>query len=243
MGNYIIERQPDVLINIGDFADMHSLSTYDTGKRAGEGARYEEDIRATKAAMSILLQPMEEYNSRMRRLKMRQYRPEMHLTLGNHEQRIMRHVDSYPILEGRLGYNDLGYAEAGWNVHNFLEVVELDGILYSHYFPRNAQGRIVQTSRGSPNARTQIQREGQSASSGHLQGLDFAIQQRGTRRDYGIIAGSFYLHEENYLSPQGTAYWRGVVYKHEVSDGQYDPMFLSIDYLLNNWWDGVDRYV
>lgn len=238
LGNYIVERQPDVIIQIGDFADMHSLSSYDLGKRSGEGARYEADIAASKRGMEVLMQPIKQYNIRQRSWHKPLYVPRKVITLGNHEQRIVRHTNAYPVLYGRLSYEDLGYQDFGWEVHDFLETVEIDGILYSHYFPRNAQGRVVQTHRGATNARLQVQREGQSCSSGHLQGLDFHVQQRRERRDYGIIAGSFYLHEEDYLSPQGTAYWRGVVYKHEVNDGNYDPMFISIQYLLDKWWDG-----
>ena len=242
LGNYIVERKPDVIIQIGDFADMHSLSSYDLGKKSGEGARYEADIDAAKKGMEVLLGPIRRYNNSKRFQRKAQYRPRMVLTLGNHEQRIERHVNSYPVLDGRLSYADLGFEECGWEVYPFLETVEIDGILYSHYFPRNAQGRVVQTFRGAPNARLQVQREGQSCSSGHLQGLDFHVQQRRDRRDYGLIAGSFYLHEEDYLSPQGTAYWRGVIYKHEVHDGNYDAMFVSIDYLLRKYWDG-NEYV
>lgn len=242
LGNYIIDQKPDVIVQIGDFADMHSLSSYDSGKKAGEGARYERDIQAAKSAMATLMEPIENYNKKKRKNKEKQYRPELLLTLGNHENRINRHVNSYPVLEGRLSTGDLDFEKWGWEVHDFLEVVERDGIAYSHYFPRNANGQIVQTTRGAPNARVQVQREQQSCTSGHLQGLSFHVQQLRDRRHYGIVAGSFYTHEEDYLGPQGTAYWRGVVIKHEVRDGNYDPMFVSMDYLLNNWWDGKERY-
>ncbi len=242
LGNYIVNQRPDSIIMLGDFADMHSLGTYDVGRKAGEGARYEEDIRSAKSAMATLFEPINEYNEQRRRSKERMYRPGWDLLLGNHENRINRHVNSYPVLDGRLSTRDLGYEERGWDVHDFLEVVEIDGIAYSHYFPRNANGQIMQTLRGAPNARTQVQREQQSATAGHLQGLSFHVQQLRERRHYGLIAGSFYMHEEDYLGPQGTAYWRGVVVKHEVENGNYDPMFVSMEYLLKNWWDGIDRY-
>jgi hypothetical protein len=241
LGNYLVHKQPDVIIHIGDHADMHSLGTYDMGKKAGEGARYENDIIAAQRGMDALFEPIRSYNKKKKKNKEKQYKPEMHITLGNHEQRINRHVNSYPVLDGRLSTDDLRYSDYGWTVHEFLETVEVDGIIYSHYFPRNAQGRIVQTHRGSPSAALQVQREAQSCTSGHLQGLSFHVQQRGTRRDYGLIAGSFYMHDEDYLCPQGTAYWRGIVYKHEVHEGGYDPMFVSLDYLLENFWDGKER--
>lgn len=240
LGHYIVHRKPDVIVQIGDFADMHSLGSYDVGKKAGEGARYRDDIHAAHTAMEVLLGPIWAEQARNRRNKERIYNPRMVLTLGNHENRIERHVNAYPVLDGHLSIDNLSYAEYGWEVYDFLDTVEIDSILYSHYFPRNATGHIVQTYRGAPNARTQVIREGQSCSSGHLQGLDFHVQQRRTGRHYGLIAGSFYMHEEDYLSPQGTEYWRGVVYKHEVHDGNYDPMFVSMDYLLKRWWDGTE---
>ena len=162
--------------------------------------------------------------------------------MGNHENRINRHVNNYPVLDGRLSTEDLPYKEWGWNVHDFLDVIELDGIAYCHYFPRNASGRIVQTHRGSPSARVQVQREGKSSTSGHLQGLDIHFQQRSDHVATGLIAGSFYMHEEDYLSPQGTAYKRGIMVKHEVVDGGYDPMWVSLQFLLDNYWDGNDTY-
>ena len=235
LSNYIVHIKPDVLIQLGDFADMHSLSSYDSGRKAGEGARYEDDIQASKMGMSVLMSSIEDYNSRAKRLKIKQYRPKQILTLGNHENRISRHVNQYPILEGRLHYRDLGYLDAGWDVYDYLDVAESEDVLYSHFFPRNAQGRVVQSYRGSPSAALQVRREMQSCTSGHLQGLDFAVLQTGARRYYGIIAGSFYMHDEDYLTPQGTAYWRGVIVKHQVKDGEYDPMFVSLDYLLRKW--------
>lgn len=235
IGKYIVDKQPEVIVQIGDFADMHSLSSYDMGRKSGEGARYEVDIAAAQEGMATLMAPIIEYNRKQVKNKKAQYKPHMVLTLGNHENRINRHVNSNPILEGRLSTDDLGFASYGWEVHEFLEVVEIDGVLYSHYFPRNAQGKVVQSFRGAPNARAQVQREMQSCTSGHLQGLDFHIQQTATTRKYGIIAGSCYLHEEDYLTPQGTAYWRGIIYKHEVHDGEYDVMFVSLDYLQRRY--------
>ena len=242
LGNYIVDKKPDVIVQIGDFADMHSLSSYDVGKKAGEGARYEEDIRAAQRGMQVLMLPTEKFNNRKRKNKEKQYKPEKIITLGNHENRIWKHVNNYPVLEGRLSFRDLEFDKYGWKVFDFLEVVERHGIAYSHFFPRNANGQIAQTYRGAPNARVQVQREQQSCTSGHLQGVSYHVQQLRNRRHQGLIAGSFYLHEENYLSPQGTSYWRGVVMKYEVDDGNYDPLFVSMDYLINKYWDGKDYW-
>ena len=242
LGNYIVEKQFEHIQCLGDLADMHALSSYDKGKKSGEGVRVQEDLDASYHAMQVLFKPIDNYNKQQRKNKKRKYEPTKDLNLGNHENRITRHVNANPELDGFLSTDALRYADFGWKVHSFLAVNERDGILYSHYFPRNAQGRIVQSLRGAPSAALQVRREMRSCTSGHLQGLDFHIQQTGTRRYYGIIAGSFYLHELEYLTKQGEHYWRGVIVKNEVNDGEYDPMFISIRYLLDNYWDGINRY-
>ena len=213
IGKYIVHKQPDVVVCLGDFADMHSLSSYDHGKKAGEGARYQLDINAAKNGMAHLLRPMVAYNRQQARNKKAQYKPRMVLTLGNHENRINRYVNDYPQLADYLSTDNLGYQDYGWEVYPFLETVEIDGITYSHFFPRGPNGRVMQTHRGSPSARAQVQRNGGSCTAGHLQGIDFSILNTGYGMRYGLIAGSCYLHDEDYLSPQETEYWRGIIMK------------------------------
>ena len=231
IGKYIVHKQPDTIVCLGDFADMHSLSSYDRGTKGFEGRRYNKDVRASKLAMQTLLKPIHSYNANQRKNKKSIYKPKMIMLLGNHENRINRAVDKDAILEDTISTKDLGYEEAGWEVIPFLGTKTIDGVTYSHYFPRSNNGRVMQNTRGAPSALAQGQREMRSCTSGHLQGLDFNIRQLGDRRIYNIIAGSCYLHDEDYLSPQGTEYWRGIIHKFDVHDGMYDPLFLSLDYL------------
>ena len=53
-----------------------------------------------------------------------------------------------------------------------------------------------------------------------------------------------YLHEEDYKGPQGNTHWRGIIIKHEVAGGEYDPMFVSLDYLCRRY-EGIslDRFM
>ncbi len=69
IGKYLVEKKPDKIICLGDFADMPSLSTYDVGKRSFEGKRYVKDIEASKKAMDALLSPLWEFNARAKRNK------------------------------------------------------------------------------------------------------------------------------------------------------------------------------
>ena len=58
-GKAICDYMPDVVINIGDFADMPSLSTHDVkGSKYFEGLRYKKDVEVVKEAMKKLLEPL-----------------------------------------------------------------------------------------------------------------------------------------------------------------------------------------
>lgn len=219
---YIADRNPDVLIQIGDFADMNSLSSYDVGKKAHEGKRYVADIDASNEAMNRLMEKVPKNTRKV-------------LTLGNHEDRIDRAVEADAKLEGAISIKDLHYEHFGFEVYPFLQPVVIDGVSYCHYFPRSASGSVGQTKRGAPNARAQLIREGRSAVSGHQQGLDVACMPLGGVLQWGIIAGSAYPHIEKYLSPQGNTHWRGILVFHEVRDGYFDLMTVSLGYLKGRY--------
>lgn len=232
IGNYIVKKQPDVVINIGDFADMPSLSSYDVGKKSFEGRRYTNDIAASKAAMEALLGPLHDHNERQRKNGKKQYKPRMVLTMGNHENRINRAVDSDPKLDGVLSTDDLKYSEFGWEVHDFLDVVIIDGIAYSHYFVTGVAGRPASS------AAAQFRKTNMSCIAGHQQGLQIHT---GNRADgallTSVIAGSCYEHNEDYLGPQGNKHWRGLLVLHEVHAGQFDLMPVSLKYLKEKYAD------
>jgi hypothetical protein len=235
IGKYIVEQQPDVVVCIGDFADMSSLSTYDKGKRQFEGRRYMADIVAAENAMARLMRPLSDHNYKMRAWKMAQYRPELHLTLGNHEYRIQRAIDSQPELEGILSLDSLGYEHFGWTVHPFLKPVEIDGVSYCHYFANPQTGRPYSGS----SMDTRLKNIGFSFTMGHQQ--IFMVGERplnNGRRIRGLVWGSCYLHDEDYRGFQANGERRGIAVKHEVHDGMYDLMEVSLDFLCRKY-EGV----
>lgn len=227
IGKYIADKQPDVIINLGDFNDLPSLSSYDRGKRDFEGRRYQKDIDAGKRAMDVLLGNLWRIRGR--------YVPRMVLTLGNHENRIVRMTQDVPELDGAMSIKDLAYEEYGWEVHDFLKVVTIDGVAYSHFFPRSSAGKVVQTRNGAPSAKAQLVREGRSCTAGHAQGVDLACLPLQGRLQWGLIAGSCYLHNEKYLGPQGNAHWRGIILKQGVNRGSYSPILVDLDYLRKRY--------
>ena len=230
VGEYIVAKQPDVVVQIGDFNDMPSLCSYDVGKKNFEGKRYKSDICAGKEAMRIMLEPMRKYNAQHGKNKKKQYNPEMILTLGNHEDRITRAIESDPKLDGTLSLNDLGYKEAGWEVYPFLRPVVIDGVIYSHFFPSGQMGRPCSS------ARALLTKHHMSCLAGHQQGRDIAYGKRADGKSItAIIAGSYYEHDENYLSPFTNKHWRGVFVLHETHDGEFDEMSVSIGYLKRKY--------
>jgi hypothetical protein len=235
IGCYLVEKKPDVVVCIGDFADLPSLSSYDRGKKSFEGRRYKRDIEAAQFAMQAFLGPMNEYNEMRRKNKKGEYKPRMVLTLGNHEHRINRAVEDDPKLDGMLSVKDLAYAEYGWEVREFLEVVVIEGIAFSHYFTTGVMGRPASS------AQAQLRKTAMSCFAGHQQGKQIAYGYRADGKTItSIISGSCYEHCEPYLGPQGNEHWRGFWMLHDTQDGAFDEMPVSLSYVNAKYPD--ERY-
>lgn len=219
-GKYIAEKRPDVVLQLGDFGDFPSLSRHDEkGSLALEGKRYKKDIESGHRGMETLVTPIYKV-----------YKPIMLLTLGNHEDRITRLVKNDSKLEGLLSLDDLGYDVYGWKVFPFLQPIVVGGVAFCHYFPSGTMGHPITT------AKQLLTRLHMSAFAGHQQGRDIAYSKRADGRDLtAIISGSFYTHDEPYLSPFTNNHWRGMYFLHEVKEGSFDEMAVSINYLKRRY--------
>lgn len=226
IGNYVAKKKPDVIVCIGDFADMPSLSSYDVGKKSFEGRRYKKDVESTIEGMTLLMAPIK---AEMERDP--SWKPELHLTLGNHEERIYRAINNDPKLDGTMSMDDLKYESFGWKVHDFLVPVVVDGIAYAHYFTSGAMGRPVAS------ASALVKKKHQSAVMGHAQ--DWSIH-REVKADgnsiIGLFVGACYLHNEDYLGAQGNNYGRQLWVLHEVDGtGSFLPKPVSLKYLIEKY--------
>lgn len=229
IGQYIVDKQPDVVVHLGDHADMSSLSSYDIGKKSFEGRRYLADVQSAKAGMDALLRPLVAHNERCRRNGKKQYKPDMHMLIGNHEERINRAVENDAKLEGVLDLAHLEY-EKDWAVHPFLDVVVIEGVAFSHYFVTGVAGRPAGT------AAAQLRKTNMSSIAGHQQGRQVAYATRADGKTItSIIAGSCYEHNEDYMGAQGNRHWRGLIVLHEVNEGAFDEMFVSLNYLRGRY--------
>ena len=232
-GNYIVENKPEVIIHLGDWFDMPSLSSYEKrGSKYFEGKSYRADVEAGLEGMETFFEPINKFNKRKKKNKEKQYKPRMVFLYGNHDQgRIDRVVKADPRLEGTLGLHDLQVGKFGWEEYNFLEVVNLNKIHYSHYFYNPNTGKPY-----GGQVSTRLNNIGFSFTQGHQQGKQIGekhLANGSTIR--GLICGSFYQHAEEYRGPQASNEWRGCIHKTNVKDGNYDLTELSMGHLLKDW--------
>lgn len=200
LGQYVAETRPDIIMQMGDWWDFPSLSSYDKGKACFEGRRFKADVEAGLEAHGVL-------DLRLRPLK-RRYSPRKVQLLGNHEERISRLVQATPELEGTISYECLRYK--GWEQHGYLEAIDVEGFLFSHYFTSGVMGRPIG---GESHARTLLLKQHQSCVQGHSHLWDFKELTRadGTKMQ-AFVTGCFIDPEqvEAYAGPAQKLWWSGL---------------------------------
>ncbi len=228
LGNYIEEKRFEKIIVAGDWWDMPATGNFNTAQEQ-EGLRVLDDIDSGNRAMNLLWRAVNKANERASNHHKKRYYPEKHFLFGNHEIHLERLWDKDPRLKGLIGYRSL--ALNGFKTYPFLKVVDIDGILYSHYFCNPMSGRPW-----GGMIETRIKNVGQSFTQGHAQSFKYGeLEVSNGQIRFGLVAGSFYMHDEKFKGPQGNNHWRGVVVKNDVHDGQYDIMKISLDYLLRKY--------
>lgn len=229
IGEDIARTKPDVIINIGDHADMPSLSSYDRGKASHEGRRVHLDIEAAIKGMNLLLKPLWQIQQKeLKKFGEIQYKPRMILTMGNHEERIERHVNANPELVGLLSTDSLRYKEFGWEVYDFLVPAMANGVAYCHFFANPLTGKPY-----GGTIMNVLKNVGESFSMGHVQKFDLFMRYlpASGKRQMALVNGASYSHDEGYKGPQGNHHFRGIVVKRFVADGGYDLELRSLDTL------------
>ena len=227
---YLRKHRPDRIIIIGDWWDMPSLSTYDNaGDKGWESKNVQADLEVGWKNMKAFLT----------KVRTPRYEPEVHFCVGNHEHRIERASNSASMrrLDHYLNIDELitkPLQELEVTTHNFLEVVELDGICYSHYFVNPTS--LFSTPIGGT-IESKLKNLGRSFTMGHQQKKQTGeIYTCTGQRRRGLVCGRFYPDYHDYLGPQKNAQsWSGILMKHEVYDGDYDFMEVSMEYLLKEY--------
>jgi predicted phosphodiesterase len=225
LGEYIVQEKPEYVVCLGDMADMPSLSSYDKGTKGFEGRRYSKDVEAVIDAQEKLFAPIKEVNRMLLKKKVKQYKPKLYMTLGNHEHRIDRATEHSAELDGTISINDLQYKKFGWKCTPFKECLTIKGISFSHYFTTGAMGRPIS---GINIGNSMMNKLHCSAVQGHSHLIS---HQESTKPDgqkiFGLSAGCYShpAYSENWCRDTEYQWWRGVITLEGLDgEGYYDSI-------------------
>lgn len=226
VGELLVKERPDVVVNIGDFWDFYSLNSYDMKSRNRvtiDGDEVNADVEAGILGMHHLLAPLWDLQHRQKASKHKVYNPRMIFTMGNHEQR----VDRFPELKGFVDISET-LNDMGWEVHDYLEPVYIDGVAFCHYFYNPLSGRPY-----GGTAEFRLNKMKHSFVQGHEQTFKHATEYLNNGKAISaLVAGACYLHDEGYKGHQGNNHFRGCFILDNVQDGMYDLKQYSIYTLL-----------
>lgn len=226
IGKLIVKERPTHIVHIGDHFDMKSLSLYDFPKNnrvVFDGNEVRADVDAGEDGLVYLTEPLLQLQLRQALNKKKIYKPKMHFTLGNHEQR----VDRFNELKGLVNLNST-ISNYGFEVHPFLKPVKIGGVAFVHYAYNPLSGRPI-----GGTAEFRLNKLKMSFVQGHEQVFKYAQEYLNDgRKISALICGSCYLHEEEYKGWQGNNHFRGVAMLHNVKDGMYDLEQISVERLL-----------
>ena len=228
LGNLIKDLKPDVVINLGDTADMPSLSSFDKGTKAFVGRNYSADINSHLDFQDKMWSPVRRTKRKL---------PRRVVLEGNHEHRIRKVVNSQPEFEGTgfgVSFDDLDlkyyYDDVVEYEGNYPGVITIDGIQYAHFFLTGTSGRPIS---GEHTAHSLISKRHTSSTCGHIHILDYHTGINGAGdRLHGLVAGVYQDYHSDWAGRINDFWWSGVVIKRNIDGkGNYDPQFVSLDYL------------
>lgn len=223
LGKLILDLKPDVVVHLGDFSDMPSLSSYDVGTKGFEGKRYSKDVECAIDAQERMFHPLRRAKKKL---------PQMEMLIGNHEYRINRAI-SYNAaqLDGVISIDDLQYKKFGWNVTPYRGgtpgIRTIDGINYAHFFTSGVMGRAIS---GIHPAYQLLSKQYQSCTQGHTHTTDYCLRTNAAGQFIqGMVAGVYQDWEADFAGVANDLWWRGVIMKRRVMNGTYDPEWIGLD--------------
>lgn len=228
LGSLIEDIKPDYVVDLGDGADMRSLNTYDTRyPQAIVTQSYEADIECYNEAMDRIW-------GRYRVSKKK--RPFRIGFEGNHEHRIKKALAHDPRLEGqKYGVSfkhlqtDYWFDEYHYYDNGGPAIADYDGVSYAHYF---SAGNFGSAMSGIHHAYGLLQKRNHSSTCGHSHKRSVYFKDDAHPTPIiGLVAGCFKGAEETWAGQSNRDWWKGVVIKREISNGCYEPEFVSLERL------------
>lgn len=228
LGELIKDERPDFVMNMGDAADMPSLSSYDKGSRAFAGKSYKADIDAHLDFQERMWAPMKKTKKKM---------PYRVVLEGNHEHRIERALDLSPELVGTIGFDDFRFN------HYYDEVIRYKGgtpgiyktesILFAHYFITGVSGRPMG---GEHPAHTLITKNKISSVAAHSHLYDYCTQTNIDGETYnGLVVGCYQDYTNDWAGNIGELWRAGITILRNVDDGDFDLEFISLNSLRKRY--------
>lgn len=228
LGDLICDLKPDIVIHIGDSADMPSLSSYDRGKKIFQGRSYRNDIDSHL-----------DFNDRLwnKVKKQKKKLPKRIFCIGNHEERIERVIQTSPELDGAIGYHDLELEKYYDQIIPYNGgtpgSIMVDGVYYAHYFVSGVKGLPLG---GEHPAYSLLTKRFSSHTCGHSHLADLCYRSLPNgKKIQGCVVGCYQDYDSDWAGEVNNLWWRGVVYKKNVEYGMYDPSFISLDSLKKEY--------
>ena len=225
LGSFLYDLKPDMVIDLGDGADMRSLNTFDTRyPQSVVSQSYEKDINVYNDAMERM------------RWKFRQSKKKRPFYVGfegNHENRIKKAIAHDPRLEGSKYGISFGHLQTShWfdEYHEYTNsapaIADYDGVSYAHFF---SSGNFGTAMSGLHHANSLLANRNHSSTCGHSHKRDLKFKDGAHPNGIiGLVAGCYKGSEETWAGQANRDWWKGCVIKREISNGIYEPEFVSL---------------
>lgn len=232
LGNLIFDIKPDYVVDLGDFADMASLNTYDTRyPKAIVSQNYGEDIE-------VALDAQEKLRDKFVRRKVK--KPYWFGIQGNHEYRIDRAIKLDPRLEGKkygVSFEHLQtkrFYDEYYRYHNGAPaIVDIDGVYYSHFISSGNYGTPLS---GLHHGYALTVKMAASTTVGHSHKRSYFVKQEARPNPiHGLVVGNFKGKEDTWSGQANNEWWSGVCIKRNINKGNYDLEFISMERLEKDY--------
>jgi hypothetical protein len=219
----------DYIVDIGDWFSMESMcQAVGDAEHAWSANSYSEDCHAGIDARLRFNREIDDFNKTQK--KASKLNPEKHFCLGNHENRIDLYLRDHRKWMGVISTDDFRSEELGWRQHPFLEVLEISGISFAHYFSSGPMGRPIS---GFSVANSMVNKLHKSCVQGHLHLYDEAIRTSATGDPViGLCVGVFTEEWMGYAAQANLMWRRGIPVLHNCTgSGGFETEWWSMDRL------------
>lgn len=223
------------IVELGDFADMKSLSSYDKNKKPSENQRIQLDVDYARDARRRMTTPVLQFLAEKKDKKERVPKVRWVALTGNHEHRWSRLKNDEPLWDIFENFDDIsGAIELGWELHPFLVPVEINGVHFCHYFTSGLLGKPIS---GVTAARSLVMKLHKSCVAGHLHEYHVHRESTALGTCIGIVAGCFMEAPEDYAGPQGNPrYWPGITVLEDVENGHFHDRKIPLEHIKQAYY-------